>query len=73
MIDWVDRFNKFLRVRDLFLSFYKNTDLDYEVALEDLNHEEFLYESFTWERSPEGYDFWAKINKEWLESIEEEE
>lgn len=74
MPDWIDRFNKFLRVRDLFLGFYNNlNDLGVGVSLSELEYYQFLFQSFIWKKSPEGHSYWADVNEEWLESIEEEE
>lgn len=35
--------------------------------------EEIIEVAFDWKLTPEGYEFWEKINKEWRKEVEENE
>ena len=55
-------FDRFLLSHHALHDFYQNCDLKSNIGFKPLC---FILWSFIWEDTPQGYDFWKKLNSKW--------
>ena len=55
-------FDRFLLSHNALHDFYQNCDLKKKARFRPKN---FIIQSFTWDKTPQGYVFWKKLDKEW--------
>ena len=63
----------FLKERDALARFVKNRiDGGLQLTLEDTDPDIWFRVAFDLGSSPEGYDFWNELDREWVEALEED-
>ena len=61
-------FTQWLKERRLFTKFMKNIQSQANqngMSFNDLSYRRATNQCFTWSHTPEGREFWARINAEW--------
>ena len=64
----IERLNEFLEKEGVLKEFYDNLKFDGKWIDNDPKNL-IVWDSFDWVASPEGGNFWAKINAKWKEEL----
>ena len=70
-----EKFISFLKENNALESFAQNALNDHHALVDDImsRHapEHWLAAAFDWQASPQTHDYWARLNKKWLELLKE--
>jgi len=64
-------FEEFLKEENCYYEFHGNFDyISCDVSFDNEPPEEWIYGAFIWTETPEGHQFWRKINDKWEDRLE---